>query len=79
MVLSRSAVYPLNHGLQALKLQHTQELLSPTMKGTALCGSSRQTATGMPQTFCQENGTVSSASFHEAARTRVGGTRLLSA
>lgn len=78
MVLSRSAVYPLSHGLQALKLQHTHELLSPN-DGTALCGSSRQTATGMPQTFCQENGTAWSASFHEAARTRVGGTRLLSA
>lgn len=62
-------------------LQPTQKLLSPTMKGIALCGMSRQTATGMPLTFCQENGTASSAwnglqAFQIAARTRVGGTRL---
>ncbi len=80
MVLSLSAVYPLSHGLRAPKLQPSQELLSPTMKETALCGMGRQTATGMPLTFCQENGAASSAwhrlqAFQEAARTRVGGTR----
>ncbi len=51
MVLSLSAVYPLSHGLRAPKLQPSQELLSPTMKETSLCGTGRQTATGMPLTF----------------------------
>lgn len=81
MVHSLSAAYPLSHGLRAQKLQPTQKLLSPTMKGTALCGTSRQTATGMSLTFCQENGTASSAwhglqAFQVASRTRVGGTGL---
>lgn len=81
MVHSLSAVYPLSHRLQAQKLQPTQKLLSPTMKGTALCGTSRQTATGMSLTFCQENSTASSAwhglqAFQVASRTRVGGTGL---
>lgn len=79
MVLSLSAVYPLSHGLRAPKLQPSQELLSLTMKETALC-TGRQTATRMPLTFCQENGAASSAwhglqAFEEAARTRVGGTK----
>lgn len=57
------------------------KLLSPTMKGTALCGTSRQTATGMSLIFCQENGTALSAwhglqAFQVASRTRVGGTGL---
>lgn len=80
MVLSLSAVNLLSHGLRAPKLQPSQELLSPVMKETVLCGTGRQTATGMPLTFCQENGEASSAwhglqAFQEAARTRVGGTR----
>ncbi len=80
MVLSLSAVNLLSHELRAPKIQPSQELLSPIMKETALCGTGRQTATGIPLTFCQENGVASSAwhglqASQEAARTRVGGSR----
>lgn len=79
MVLSRSAVYPLSHGLKALKLQHTHELLSPTMKGLPCVVRADRQQQGCHRHFVKR---MARHRVHRSMKLpgqRVGGTRLLNA